>query len=157
MVRAVDSFMGWRAASSSRISSALANLRRQTASMTRCSSSESGLRCLALNIGRFLVGRWPFYVIDDEKLAAPLGRLQLQPEPRQGRKNTRRGIVVAGLGAFRRVLDVNIELPRNSGPVHNHASGLAEDLGELRHRSSRQVGGDSVGIAPRAGQAAPGL
>src|ERR1022692_4436410 len=51
MVRTVDSFMGWRSASAVRTSSAVQEVFPHTTSMTRCSSSLSGLRGFrALNI-----------------------------------------------------------------------------------------------------------
>src|SRR5260370_1314854 len=51
MVRTVDSFMGWRSASASRTSSAVAEARCQRTPMIRCSSSLRGLRGLrALSI-----------------------------------------------------------------------------------------------------------
>src|SRR5579872_5322637 len=50
MVRTVDSFMGWREASAIRTSSAVAVLRPQTTSITRCSSSLRAFRFRELNI-----------------------------------------------------------------------------------------------------------
>src|SRR5580692_5295756 len=44
MVRAVESFMGWRCDRASRTSSALLSERFHNTSITKCSNSESGLR-----------------------------------------------------------------------------------------------------------------